>query len=87
MKLDFFSNRTANYWNKLPMSVKDSDNVDSFKARLERYKSSNRLSPGNYWELSDEIFNRISDINRNDYVEFMKENPSVAKRRNININF
>ena len=33
------SNRVANYWNKVPISVKDANSVDTFKARLERYKT------------------------------------------------
>ena len=32
------SNRVANYWNKIPQSVKDADTVSTFKAQLEKYK-------------------------------------------------
>ena len=84
-RLDFFTNRAANYWNKLPVAVKDSESVDSFKARLEKYKKSSISSLGNYWELSDEIFVRINDTNRADYTDFLIDNPDVAKRRNVNI--
>ena len=40
--------------------------------------------PGHYWELSEEIFNRIDDSNRQNYVDFMKTNPHIAKRKCVN---
>ena len=40
---------------------------------------------GNYWELSEEIFDRINDTNRQSYVDFMIENPFIAKRKNVNV--
>lgn len=83
-KSDFFSNRVANYWNKLPVYVKDALSVNSFKSRLANYKTSNIMVPGNFWELSDEVFSRIDETHRSDFVVFMTENPNVAKRRNIN---
>ena len=33
------SNRVANYWNKVPQSVKDAGTVSTFKARLEKHKT------------------------------------------------
>ena len=81
-----FEKRVAKYWNKLPQYVKCSENVINFKVNLESFKTEKIEEFGNYWELSDEIFNRINDQNREDYVNFMLNNPYyIAKRRNINI--
>ena len=77
-----FQKRVAKYWNKIPDDVKiNSNTVDMFKSNLLKFKNSNISKPGNYWELSDEIFNRINDNNRNEYVKFMTENPYHANRR------
>lgn len=86
-KRQFLPNRIANYWNKIPCSVKDTSSVDYFKLRLESYKakSQNEGALGHYWEVSDHIFSRINDSNRESYVNFMLNNPVIAKRRNINI--
>ena len=83
IKHSFFARRVINYWNKLPSDVKFSKSVDSFKNNLLRFKHDN-LQNGNYWELSDEIFNRISDSNRDEYVAFVSNNPIFAQMRNIN---
>ena len=50
-----------------------------FKIRLENYKQEYIDKPGHYWELSDEIFNRIDDSERQSYVDFMIMNPYIAK--------
>ena len=42
-------------------------------------------SPGQYWELSEEIFNRTEMRDRSEYVTFMKDNPQVAKARRVNL--
>ena len=60
--------------------------VDSFKRNLEEYKKRNFDTPGNYWELADEVFRRIHDDNRSAHIEYLKQNPFVAKRRGINLN-
>ncbi len=84
-RLDFFSNRIAKYWNKLPSAVKDAPSINSFKARLKTYKSENSsILSGNFWELSEEIFKRIDESHRSEFTNYMVNNPSVAKRRNIN---
>ena len=49
------------------------------------YKKKLFLKPGNYWELADEVFSRIHDNNRENFVNFMEENEHIAKRRGINI--
>ena len=48
-KSDFLPNRVANYWNKLPDSVKDAESTDIFKSRLQKFKVQNQHFPGNYW--------------------------------------
>ena len=84
---DFLPNRAANYWNKLPTSVKDASNVETFKARLESFKQTcQSKSSGNYWDLSDQIFKRLESSNRAQYVDFMVTNPAIAARRNVNLN-
>ena len=55
--------RVREYWNKLPFDVNMAPNINSFKNRLESYKSdcidSKNLRPGNYWELSNAALGRI----------------------------
>ena len=86
-KSDFLPNRVLPYWNKLPTALKFSDSVKKSKVNLESYKKSNQKSTqGNYWELSNEIFSRINDDNRDSYVNYMLNNPDVMKRRKITIN-
>ena len=41
---------------------------------------------GNYLELSDGIFDRINDENRQIYIDFMIKNPFIAKRKFVNVN-
>ena len=85
-KSGFLSNRVVNYWNKLSPEVRDAQNVLQFKGLLEDFKKKNQNSlPGNYWELSEEIFNRISVSNRDDYVSYLVANPDVMKRRKITV--
>ena len=84
LKHAFFPRRVLNFWNKLPTFVKFSNSVDSFKNNLSKYKRTNFNAPGNFWQLSNEIFNRIHETNRIDYVTFVRNNPRFARRRNIN---
>ena len=86
---EFFTNRVANYWNKLPEKVTSANTVLTFKARLEAFKIESTMKNtgyGNYWELSNEIFNRINDSNHDSYVNFMLTNPAIAKLKKINTN-
>ena len=48
------------------------------------FKAQNINSTGNFWELSQEIFVRINDNGRTKFVEYMMDNPDVAKRKKIN---
>ena len=85
-KINTLERRVAKFWDKLPSFVKESENVIDFKINLELYKQEKfEDSVGNYWSLSDEIFNRINDENRDSYVTFMLQNPHIAKRKNINL--
>ena len=84
-KHDFLSRRVVGFWNKLPEHIKAAKTVDSFKNKLEKFKATNCKSSGQYWELSQEIFSRINDSGRDDYVDFMLDNPEVAKRKRVNI--
>ena len=81
-----FELRVVNYWNKLPDELKLADTVTSFKIGLEVYKTNNFSKQGNYWDLADEVYSRINDSNRLNYISFMKENEYIAKRKGININ-
>ena len=81
---DLFSRRVARYWNKIPAHVKTAPSVNIFKNRLENFKKCHFEDRGNYWELSNIIFDRINDSSRGDYVDFMRENTHIAKRRGIN---
>ena len=85
VKHAFFARRVICYWNKLPTFVKSSKSINSFKNNLGKFKNANFNQVGNYWELSNEIFRRIPEIDREQYVEFMVNNPLVARKRNINI--
>ena len=84
-KFSFLSRRVIHYWNKLPLFIKNSENVNQFKNRLDKFRETNFNENGHYWELSSEIFNRINDANRPNYVTFMQNNPTIARIRNINI--
>jgi hypothetical protein len=80
-----FELRVVSYWNKLPDELKMVDTVTHFKIGLEVYKKDNISKEGNnYWDLADEVYSRIDDSNRQNYVIFMKENEYIARRRGIN---
>ena len=83
---DSLSRRVVQYWNKLPPMVKKSKSINSFKANLEKYKVDKFDSIGNYWSLSEEIFNRINEEHRNDHINYLMGHSYVAKSRYINLN-
>ena len=78
--------RVLPYWNKLPIKVRNSETVEAFKINLENFKVKNISIPGHYWGLSQEIFSRIDNSGRENYANFMLDNPEVAKRKKVNIN-
>ena len=57
---DFFGERVKNYWNKLPEYVKNKNNVNSFKNALDKFRLNGITNDlqGQFWELSQEIFQR-----------------------------
>ena len=83
--INTFQIRVAKYWNKIPDSVKMAETVCDFKTRLEAYKQLNIDRTGNYWELSNSVFDRINDSGREQHVDFLMENPYIAKRKGINL--
>ena len=89
---NFFNARVIQYWNTLPSHVKTADTVESFKIRLESYKTSytNKYlnscnTNSNYWELSEMLLNKIDDSTRNDHIAFLRENPRIALYKKTNI--
>ena len=60
LRSSFLPERVRNYWNHLPCYVKNSENVPSFKANLEKFKRETTDSnPNNFWEVSNTIINKI----------------------------
>ena len=84
--INTFQIMVAKYWNKISDDVKLSADVDKFKIKLENYKKERFEVKGNYWELSDGIFDRINDENSQSYVDSMIKNPFIAKRKFVNVN-
>ena len=93
VRRNFINDRVMLAWNKIPIEVKTAPSLNSFKAQLElfkiRTKASGVYGTGNFWEISDEVLNRIECGN---YIEnklkhnsFLKDNPLVAKKKFINI--
>ena len=80
-----FQMRVEGYWNRLPDNLKMAESVTDFKHKLEVYTSKFSDTKGNYWEWSEEIFDRINDTNRQQYVDYMTDNPYITKRKFINV--
>ena len=78
---DFFNNRVIKYWNQLPLNVRHSSSINTFKAGIEHFKLFKPDSPNGYWQLSEHIFNRISD--KSEHVKYLLANRDVALRQNI----
>ena len=93
IRRNFINERVMLSWNKLPSDVKNSQSLNIFKNNLESFKNKTRAlgisGCGNYWEISDEVLNRIeagsyleNEIRHN---EFLKDNPFVAKKKFISL--
>ena len=93
IRRNFINDRIMLSWNKLPIEVKTSSSLNVFKSNLEIFKCKTialgECCSGNFWEISDEVLNRIEGVN---YLEnkmrhnrFLKDNPFVAKKKFINI--
>jgi len=93
VKRNFINERVMSFWNRLPIEVKTAPTLNIFKSNLEAFKIKTRelgtCGIGNFWDISDEVLNRIESGN---YLEnklkhniFLKDNPLVAKKKFINI--
>ena len=87
---DFFNTRVIESWNKLPHYIKDSNSVDTFKARLEAYKNEctknhPNVSMSNYWSLSSILLGKIENPSRDAHIKFLVNNPEIAKLKKTNI--
>ena len=86
---NFINERVMLSWNKLPSDVKNSQSLDIFKSNLELYKNKTRAlgisGTGNYWEISDDVLNRIEGGNYLEEITHLKDNPLVAKKKFINL--
>ena len=55
--------------------------INAFKASLDHFKLSKPDSPNGFWELLEQIFDRIS--NKSEHVNYLLANSYVAMRQNI----
>ena len=78
---DFFNNKVIKYWNQLLLRVRYSASINAFKAGLDHFKLSKPDSPNGFWELSEQVFNRISD--ESEHVNYLLANRDVPMRQNI----
>ena len=92
--MNVFSQRVIMFWNRLPRNVKSTKSVNSFKNMLDAHRqkgyklhSWEGTKLNDIWELSWEIFDRldINPQNRLNYTTYMREHPTVARRRGLNI--
>ena len=78
----------AKYWNKLPEHIRvvceDETSIVGFKSRLEKYKAENFYKKNHYWELSEVVYSRIKDENRDKYISYLEDHPAVARRTGRN---
>ena len=86
----FLSERVTTYWNKLPISVRNSSSVEVFKLNLELFKKGNILiDTGNFWEVSNEVLSKIEGpsyvLNKQKHNEYLLHNPLVERKRGINM--
>ena len=77
-KYEFLCRRVISYWNKLPIDVKAAETINQFKNRLDNFRKNNLDTQGHFWELSNEIYSRLTS-NRENYVQFMTDNPFFVK--------
>ena len=88
----FLTNRVIDCWNKLPLNVKLSDSVDSFKVNLQQFKDDNieKGCIGHFWDVSHEVLSRIEGSgyldNKKKHNSYLELNPFVAKKKFINLN-
>ena len=60
-QLDFFVNRVIYFRNKLPNQIKNSNSIQNFKINLDDFRKNSKKKNlrEHFWELSDELLNRI----------------------------
>ena len=93
LKRNFLTERVIKYWNKLPLEVKDSESVNSFKSRLQYFKedciSKGLTSESYFWNVSYLVIDKIESPsyleNRIKHLEYIKDKPLVAKKQFINL--
>ena len=87
----FLTHRVIYIWNMLPLKVKLSDSVNSFKRNLQVFKMENidKACVGHFWEISDEVLSRIEGpsyvANKDKHNAYLKLNPYLAKKKFINL--
>ena len=88
---EFLNSRVIKYWNTLPIDVQTAETVDCFKSRLQAHKvrsislNPNGSSELNYWQLSTTLLYKIDDSSRDQHIEFLKDNPLIAKFKMTNL--
>ena len=92
LKRNFINDRIKDYWNKLPLDVKNSSSVNCFKSSLERFKLKSLdlgIIDGHFWEVSYQVLDKIEGCdyirNKNEHNLYLKRNPYVARKKGINI--
>ena len=94
LKRNFINECALCYWNKLPISVKTAISVDKFKEKLQQFKLNAKcgnvlIQDGNFWEISDEILNRIEGDNylenKLEHNKYLSSHPFVAMKKSINL--
>ena len=91
LRESFLPDRIRRYWNKLPSYVKLSEDVAKFKCNLDKFKmeSANSVNSDHFWDVSRLIIDKIEgnpyySLNKNNFNNFLIENPYVAKKKGIN---
>ena len=89
LRLAFLPERIRNYWNNLPVSVKNSRDINDFKSNFEIFKTNcNSSHDNNYWEVSNLIIEKIEGsnylANKEKFNRYLLENPFVARKKGIN---
>ena len=91
LKAMFLPERIKKYWNNLPAYCKNSQDVNEFKANLDRFKKESIHSDeNNFWEVSRIILEKIEgnpcySSSKASHNKYLLENPYIAKRKGINI--
>ena len=91
LRSSFLPDRVKNYWNNLPSYVKCSNDVNIFKANLEKFKKEcTARNENNFWEVSNLILDKIEGnpsylANKDRHNAYLLDNPYVAKKKGINL--